>query len=212
MRESVSAFLCLRLCADCYELRVLLSLHATACTCAPEVLVCMGTQRKCARMCMCTSMCHMCYKMRTQVWTETESYNPPNRTKQQHPRRIAHNQLTRWKPKREMGRPQAPTTSSSSASATSAGGRGKVASGSSGAGACGSLEVVTEDEEDGGLRSSASVAMANKKARLKRLGVVTRLDDDDFGICSCSWARAWKQVLHLRRPPVIACVEKEREG
>lgn len=79
-----------------------------------------------------------------------------------------------------MGRPQAPTTSSSSASATSAGGRGKVASGSSGAGGCDSLEVVTEDEEDGGLRSSASVAMTNKKARLKRLGAVGYYALDDW--------------------------------
>jgi hypothetical protein len=184
--------------------------HVPACR---KFLCVHGTHTKVrARMCMCTSMCHMCYKMRMQV--QTKSYNPPNRTKQQHPQRIAHNKLTRWKPKREMGRPQAPTTSSSSASATSAGGRGKVASGSSGAGGCGSLEVVTEDEEDGGLRSSASVAMTNKM--LKRLGAVGLLrgvlDDDDFGICSCSWARAWKEVAHLRHLPVIACVEKEKRG
>jgi len=111
--------------------------------------------------------------------------NRPNRTKQEHTQRTAHNKLTRWKPKREMGRPQAPTTSSSSASATSAGGGGKVPSGSRGVGGCGSLEVVTEDEEDGGLRSSASVAMADQRARLKdsmdsgRYGLSKAVLDDD---------------------------------
>ena len=139
--------------------------------------------------------------------------NRSNRIKQEHTQRTAHNELTRWKPKREMGRPQAPTTSSSSASATSAGGGGKVPSGSSGAGGCGSLEFVTEDEEGGGLRSSASVAMADKKARLKGSmdSVVTRrcwMMTPPRDLASCSWGRAGKQMVHLRHPPVIACVEK----
>ena len=43
----------------------------------------------------------------------------------------------------------------------------KVISGSGGAGGCGSLEVVTKDEDGSGVKSSASVAMANKNTRLK---------------------------------------------